>query len=114
MKKLKSGKKFFLLQAVIILLTFLSCSKNSEYLPKEQSVIVEEYAKENGLKAEVCSRCGYTSLKMKNGDIVLIHWDSPYVDFQNKKGRIKLKNKNRYEKGLTYTDPSLFSKITKN
>ena len=74
----------------------------------EKQIIVEEYAREKGYTVEVCQRCGYTSVQIDGGDILLIHWDSPYVDYQNKKGRIKLKSKNRYENGQTYTEERIF------
>jgi hypothetical protein len=107
MRFLKTASIFFIVSAsAIFSASFSSCSKAES--SEEKQLIVEEYAKERGFKVEVCSRCGHTAVEIDNGDILLIHWNSPYVDYQNKKGRIKLKNKSRYENGQTYADSSLF------
>ena len=79
MRFLKTASIFFIVSAsAIFSASFSSCSKAES--SEEKQIIVEEYAKERGFK----------------------------VDYQNKKGRIKLKNKNRYENGQTYADSSLF------
>ncbi len=107
MKFSRTATFFFTAITVLSLTTIFSNCIKAESTNGKQ-IIVEEYAKEKGYTVEVCPRCGYTSVHTGSGDILLIHWDSPYVDYQNKKGRIKLNSKNRHENGQTYTEERIF------
>ncbi len=103
MKSVKCTTIIFLIFALVI--SFTGCSLS------QQQICIEEYAVSNGYSVETCGRCGYTSITLKNGDILLLHWDSPYVDYQNKQKRIKLRSKTRYYNSLTYADKKLLKII---
>ena len=66
-----------------------------------------------GIRYEVCSRCGNLCVYLEDGsgDIILIEWNSPYVDYQNREGRITLKENNVYKDGFTYCSRALLEKI---
>ncbi|MBR1721831.1 MAG: hypothetical protein IJ727_05015 [Treponema sp.] len=74
-------------------------------------VSAEDFCKLIGQKYEICGRCGKTSLFLKNGDTAQIEWNSPYVSFANKPGRIELDSFNMNEKGKTFTQIDLFSRL---
>lgn len=93
------------------IIIFLSVLFLSGCMTEKKQITAEDVFTQLGKKYEVCGRCGNISVNLENetGDIILIHWDSPYVDYQNREGRIKLKHKNLYKDGKTYVDQELFS-----
>ena len=76
---------------------------------EQVQVPLENFCNFIGLQYEVCSRCGNVSVFLKNGDILLVEWNSPYVDFANKKGRVTLKSRSVYAKGKTFVGVDFFS-----
>ncbi len=70
---------------------------------------LEDFASLLNMECQPCSRCGNTSLYLKNGDVPIVEWNSPYVDFGNKEGRLTLDSFSVFEKGKTYVDIRLFS-----
>lgn len=82
----------------------ISCKVKNHQIP------AEDVFTRLGKTYDVCGRCGNIAVNLGNaeGDILLINWDSPYVDYQNKSERITLKHKTVYKDGKTYVDPELF------
>ena len=60
---------------------------------------------------EVCGRCGNTALFLPEGDVLLVQWQSPYVDYRNREGRITLSCLNVFYENKTYAELSLFEKF---
>ena len=81
-----------------------SCRISSQAL----QVPLEDFCDFINLKYEVCGRCGNVSIFTKNSDVPLVEWNSPYVDFANKEGRIELSMHSIYENGKTYVHPDFF------
>lgn len=79
--------------------------------PGQIQVPLEDFCQLIGQKYEICGRCGKTSLFLANGDTAQIEWNSPYVSFANKPGRIELDSFNTNEKGKTFTQIDLFSRL---
>ncbi len=100
-------KKVFI-SILIFLIALSSCSKKEKDF-STNFFCVEEECETLNLKFEICSRCGHTAITLnnENKDILLVHWDSPYVDFQNREGRITLGAKSFFKDGKTYAEVKL-------
>ena len=90
--------------------TVLECKKDFADGELVLQVPVEDLCKALGLEYEVCGRCGHTAVKLSDGsgDIILVQWESPYADYQNREKRITVRAKNLYTDGKTYADEELF------
>ncbi len=75
---------------------------------KYMQVPLEDFCAFIALPYEVCGRCGNVALFLENGDRPLVEWNSPYVDFANKDGRLTLDTFTVYESGKTYVQKEIF------
>lgn len=77
-------------------------------------VCLEEYFDFMKTSYQVCPRCGNISVTLQNGDIILVQWNAPYIDYQNRENRITLPTKNLYVEGRTFCSYDFAKKIAMN
>ena len=93
------------------------CESNSITLEcrKTSSTIllpVEELLSFLNVKYEVCGRCGNIFVFIPaSEDVALIQWNSPYIDYRNREGRIVLKEFNEYTGTKTYSDINFIKQL---
>ena len=127
-------KRFFLTTAILVfaLSFFASCKKiqDERFLrgniilsatgqsypiecrisPKGRlQVNLEQYCTILDLPHEMCHRCGHTEITVGKERIAVL-WEAPYVDYLNRTGSVKLKERSIYKEGKVFTCPEFLQK----